>query len=113
MRIGFTAQGPAWGADIDARFGRTKYLLVYDEEKDELLVHDNTSMSEQQHGAGPGTASKLFELNVNVLITGNGPGSNAAGLLEKAGVKIYTGAGELNVKEAYEHYKNKKLHHFN
>jgi len=46
------------------------------------------------------------------LITGNGPGGNAATVLEKTGVKIFVGAGDMTVKEAYEFYKSSRLKEF-
>ncbi len=109
MKIGFTAKGKEWDSAIDPRFGRAEYLLVYDDEKDELSSYDNTGMSEQAHGVGPGTASKLFEMGAEVLITGNGPGENAAEILRKAKIEIYTGAGELSVRKAYENYQTNVL----
>jgi len=113
MRIGFTAKGTGWDSHIDARFGRARFLLVFDDERDELNVFDNTAMAEQQHGAGPGTAKKLFDMKANVLITGNGPGDNAANILKKAGIEIFTGAEGLSIEDAYKHYTNKKLIYFN
>ncbi len=112
MRIGFTAKGADWESKVDARFGRADYLLVYDESEDTFQVLDNTSMKEQEHGVGPGTASRLFNMKADVLITGNGPGDNAAGILRKAKVEIYTGAGDMSIKEAYDQYKNKSLNKF-
>jgi predicted Fe-Mo cluster-binding NifX family protein len=97
---------------MDPRFGRTEFLLVYDEQKEELTEFDNRSIENEAHGAGPRTAQKLFELGAKVLITGNGPGGNAASVLENAGVKIYVGAGQLTVKEAFDAYKNKELNEF-
>ena len=67
MKIGFTAKGTDWDAMIDARFGRARYLIVYDDTADELKVHDNKANSEQTHGAGPGTAKKLFEMQADIL----------------------------------------------
>jgi predicted Fe-Mo cluster-binding NifX family protein len=109
MRIAFTAKGNSWDSMMDPRFGRTEFLLVYDEQKEELTEFDNRSIENEAHGAGPKTAQKLFELGAEVLITGNGPGGNAASVLERAGVKIYIGAGQLTVKEAFDAYKNKEL----
>ena len=113
MKIGFTAKGTDWDAMIDARFGRARYLIVYDDTADELKVHDNKANSEQTHGAGPGTAKKLFEMQADILITGNGPGENAANILQRAGITVYTGAEGLNIKEAYDHYIKSKLNQFN
>lgn len=112
MKIAFTTKGTNWDSMMDPRFGRTEYLLVFDEEKNELIHFDNRTIENEAHGAGPKTAQKLFELQADVLITGNGPGGNAASVLEKAGVKIYIGAGELTVKEALEAYKNSDLNEF-
>ena len=106
MKIAFTTKGTEWGSAMDPRFGRTEYFLIYDEEKDELTHIDNLDSANDAHGAGPKTAQRLFEYSPDVLITGNGPGGNAATVLEKTGVKIFVGAGELTVKEAYEAYKN-------
>jgi len=61
------------------------------------------------HGAGPQTAQKLFDLHPDILITGNGPGGNAAHILEKTGMKIYIGAGDMTVQQAYNAYKNNEL----
>jgi len=113
MKIAFTTKGTEWESEIDPRFGRTAYILIYDDEKDELSHYDNRDIENEAHGAGPKTSQKLFELGAQVLITGNGPGGNAATVLEKAGTKIYIGAADMKVKDAYEAFKNKSLKTFN
>ena len=112
MKIVFTTQGTEWDSLIDPRFGRTRYLLLYDEEKDELTAIDNSAIENEAHGAGPLTVQKLLGMNPDILITGNGPGGNAATLLENVKITIYTGAGEMQVKEAYDAYKNHQLTRF-
>ncbi|RLD42000.1 MAG: dinitrogenase iron-molybdenum cofactor biosynthesis protein [Bacteroidetes bacterium] len=109
MKIAFTTKGTTWDSAMDPRFGRTEYFLIYDEEKDELTHFDNRDSANDAHGAGPKTAQKLFEFKPDVLITGNGPGGNAGTVLEKAGIKIFVGAGEMTVKEAFGAYKENKL----
>ena len=109
MRIAFTSKGTDWDSKMDPRFGRTEFLLVYDEEKNELKHFDNRAIDDVAHGAGPRTSQKLFELGADVLITGNGPGGNAATVLEKAGVKVFAGAGEMTVREALTAYENNTL----
>ncbi|MEA3316641.1 MAG: NifB/NifX family molybdenum-iron cluster-binding protein [Bacteroidota bacterium] len=109
MRIALTTKGTEWDSDMDPRFGRTDYFLIYDEETKELTEFDNRAIAGDAHGAGPKTAQTLFELKADVLITGNGPGGNAATVLEKAGMKIFIGAGEMSVKQAYDAYKNDEL----
>jgi len=109
MKIAFTTKGTTWDSAMDPRFGRTEYFLIYDEEKDELTHFDNRDSANDAHGAGPKTAQKLFEFKPDVLITGNGPGGNAGTVLEKAGIKIFVGAGEMTVKEAFGAYKSNML----
>lgn len=109
MKIAFTSEGKTWESKIDPRFGRAEYILVYDQEKDSLSVIDNTEVKNQAHGAGPSTAQKLFEIKPDVLITGNGPGNNAAMVLKKLNLKLFVNAHNFTVKEAYENYKNNSL----
>ncbi len=109
MKIALTARGAEWNSAIDPRFGRTDYIFVFNEETGEVVTVDNRAIAETAHGAGPQTAQMLFELKPDVLITGNGPGGNAARVLSQSNIKVFIGAGEMTVKEAYEAYKNGKL----
>ncbi|MCK5171355.1 MAG: NifB/NifX family molybdenum-iron cluster-binding protein, partial [Bacteroidales bacterium] len=110
--IAFTTKGTDWDSKMDPRFGRTEHFLVFDEITKEFSSFDNRAIADVAHGAGPKTAQKLFEMHPDVLITGNGPGGNAAAALQQADLKIFTGAGQMTVKEAYEAYKNKGLKEF-
>ena len=112
MKIAFTTKGTEWDSMMDPRFGRTEFILVYDDKSEEFTHHDNNSVSDHAHGAGPKTAQTLFDFDPDVLITGNGPGGNAATVLKKAGIDIYVGAGDMRVREAWEAYKNGKLKKF-
>lgn len=109
MKIAFTTKGTTWDSPMDSRFGRADYLLFYDEEKNELSAIDNTDVSQVAHGAGPRTAQRLLEKKPAVLITGNGPGGNAATVLIQSGIKVITGAGNMTVKQAYDAYKKGEL----
>ncbi|HDP68544.1 MAG TPA: dinitrogenase iron-molybdenum cofactor biosynthesis protein [Candidatus Marinimicrobia bacterium] len=112
MKIVFTSKGTDWESRIDPRFGRTDYFFVLNDDTKEVSTFDNRAIADTAHGAGPQTAQKLFELKPDVLITGNGPGGNAARVLAQSGVKIYVGAGEMTVKEAYDAYNNGSLKEF-
>ena len=109
MKIAFTAVGKDWDAMIDPRFGRTEYIIIYDDKTEELSVIDNSAVKNEAHGAGTATSQKIFELNPDVLITGNGPGDNAAMALEQMNMKIFVGAQDLTLKEALEQYKSGSL----
>ena len=109
MRIVFTSKGKDWDAQIDPRFGRTDYLFLYDEETEEVEVEDNLDIKNTAHGAGPQTAKKMFDMKPDVLITGNGPGGNAAGILGRTDMKIFTGAENMTLKEAFNAWKQDEL----
>jgi predicted Fe-Mo cluster-binding NifX family protein len=109
MKLAFTTKGTTWDSMMDPRFGRTEYILVYDDVKDKFSHYDNRAIANEAHGAGPITAQKLFDFHPDVLITGNGPGGNAATVLKKAGMKTYIGAGEMSVEEAFNAYKKGTL----
>lgn len=109
MKIAFTSEGKTWESKIDPRFGRAEYIVIYDEESDNLSVMDNTEVTNKAHGAGTSTAQKVFDLKPDVLITGNGPGENAAIILKKLNLKMFVNAHNFTLKEAYEKYKNNIL----
>ncbi len=109
MKIAFTSKGKGWDDMIDPRFGRTDFLLIWDEEKEELTAFDNRNINSVAHGAGPQTAQKLSEFGAQVLITGNGPGGNALNILSRMDVTIYFGAGSMTISQAYDAYKNNQL----
>jgi len=109
MKIAFTAKGTQWDSEMDPRFGRTEYLVIYDDDRDELTSFDNRETAQEAHGVGPKTAQKISELGPEVIITGNGPGGNALRLIDKLDIEVYTGAFNMTVKEAYEAFRNNSL----
>jgi len=109
MKIALTSTGKEWSSEIDARFGRTEFIFVYDEEKDSVEIIDNSAVKNEAHGAGSATAQKMYEIKADVLITGNGPGETAAKALQKLDMKIFVDAHNLTIKEAYEKYKKGEL----
>jgi predicted Fe-Mo cluster-binding NifX family protein len=109
MKIAFTSAGTTWDALIDPRFGRTEFIVVYDEASRELSSFDNSAVKNEAHGAGTATAQKIFELKPDVLITGNGPGGNAAAALSHLNIKIFADAHGMTLSEAYENYNKGNL----
>ncbi len=112
MKIVFTAKGSGWDSQMDPRFGRMDILVIYDEEKDELVAVPNSETEAMEHGAGLQTAKKVLELKPDIIITGNGPGRKALKILHRSNVKMYVGAGEMSLKEAYKAFKNNELQKF-
>lgn len=112
MKLVFTAKGADLDSVIDPRFGRTEFFVIYDNESGNFESYDNRAIENEAHGAGPKTAQKLSGYGAEVLITGNGPGGNAAAVLKAAGIKVYVGAADMTVREALEAYKNDVLKAF-
>lgn len=108
MKIVFTAKGENWESLVDARFGRMEMLVFYDEESGKLEA-TKIDTDQMEHGAGLQTAQKVLKLNPDVIITGNGAGNKALDILKRSKVKVYIGAGDMTLKDAYEAYKNGRL----
>ena len=109
MKIAFTSQGTEWDSMMDPRFGRTEYIILYDEDLKELNVVDNSAVKNEAHGAGTATSQRVFELKPDVLITGNGPGETASKALKHLNMKIFVDAPDMTLSQAYENYKSGKL----
>lgn len=109
MKIAFTSKGKNLDAQVEARFGRCEFILVLNDETNEIEIIENSDSSQEAHGAGPKTAQKLFNSNIDVLITGNGPGGNAATVLERANLEIYIGAADKTIRDALAAFKEKTL----
>lgn len=109
MKIAFTAKGTEWDSMMDPRFGRTQFIVLYDDQSETLTSFDNGAIENEAHGAGTATAQKIFELSPDVLITGNGPGGHAAQALKQINMKIFADAHDMTIKQAYEQYKKGEL----
>ena len=109
MKIAFTSSGTTWDSIIDARFGRTDYIVMYDEESQEVTTFDNNVVKNVAHGAGTATAQKIYDLKPDVLITGNGPGETALKALKHLKMKIFVDAHDMTLSQAYEQFKLNKL----
>ncbi len=109
MRILFTAKGDSWDALVDPRFGRAEMFVVYDEESDTLTKILNDEAKGKAHGVGLQSAKKAIQTNVDAIITGNGAGEKALEILQKSNIKVYVGAGDVTLKNAYEAFKEGRL----
>ena len=112
MKIAFTAKGNTLQSEIDPRFGRCPFFVIYDTENKSTETIDNQDVDKEAHGAGPKTAQRLSEHKCNVLITGNGPGGNAGAVLTKMNIEIFVGAADKTIEEAFVAYQNNELKKF-
>jgi predicted Fe-Mo cluster-binding NifX family protein len=112
MIIAITATGNSLDEQVDPRFGRAKYICVHDTEKKIIKFVDTGGIASLPGGAGPKMAQKIIGQGTQVLITGNGPGNNAQGVVGRAGIKVYIGAQNYTVKAALNAYEKNNLEEF-
>ncbi len=108
-KILFTAKGDSWDSLVDPRFGRAEMFVIYDEGSDILLKISNDEAKQKAHGVGMQSAKKVLDSGVDAVITGNGAGEKALDILQRSNIKVYIGAGDMTLRDAYEAYKNGKL----
>ncbi len=106
MKIAITSQGTDLNAEIDPRFGRCSYFIIYDTEKENYEVVENSSIN-LGGGAGIQAAQTISENGVRVLLTGN-VGPNAFQTLSAASIEIYTGLSG-KISEVVEKFKSGNL----
>ncbi len=107
MKIAVTSQGKDLNSDIDPRFGRSAYFIIIDPDTMEYESVDNIQNLDLPQGAGIQAGKTIIDKNADALITGN-CGPKAFTVLDKAGVKIITGA-KGRVTDAVQQYKNGEL----
>lgn len=106
MKICITSEGKDLDAKVDPRFGRCKYFIFADSDKEGFEVIENPN-TELMGGAGIQSAQMVTIKQVKAVFTGN-VGPNAFTTLQAAGIEIFTGASGT-VKEAIEKYKKGEL----
>jgi len=106
MKICITTDGKNLDSQIDARFGRCRYFLIYDTENGivEAIENSNTQFS---GGAGIQSGRLMVSKGVETVLTGN-VGPNAFKVLEAAGIKVMTNVSGV-VSEAIEKFKQGSL----
>ena len=92
MRIAISAEGKQLDSNLDPRFGRAAYFIILDAETMDFEAVENTQNYNLPQGAGIQAGKTLAEQHVDALITGH-CGPKAFRVLQKAGIKIVTGAG--------------------
>lgn len=107
MKLAVTSQGPELGSNLDPRFGRAKWFVVWDSQTGECSAADNTQNLNAAQGAGIQAGRNVVELGVEAVITGH-VGPKAFATLQAGGVKVYTGATGT-VAQALEQFKAGKL----
>ncbi len=107
MLIAITSTGKELKSQMDSRFGRTKYIVIYNTDDSTFEAQDNSLNLNATQGAGIQTAQNVVELNAEILITGN-CGPKAFLVLDAAKVKVFA-SSNTTVEEAIQAYLDNKL----
>lgn len=107
MKIAITSQGENLQAQVDPRFGRARYLIVYDTDGDTFSALDNSEGVNAAQGAGIRAGQNVANSGAAAVITGN-CGPKAFSMLRSAGVKVYVGASGT-VGQAIEDFRSGNL----
>ena len=90
MIIGISTEGKDLGNMLDPRFGRAKFFIIYDTDKDKVVqVIDNNINVNARGGAGSSSAQILAKEGAQAVISGNF-GPNAVMGLSGFEIKMYT-----------------------
>lgn len=105
MKIAVSASGTNLDTQVDPRFGRCLYFVIFDLETGEFKAMNNSNQMEAG-GAGISTAQVIIDQGVQAILTGN-CGPNAYQVLTSAGVQVITGISG-SVGNAIQDYRSGK-----
>ena len=104
MKIAISSDGKDLDSNVDQRFGRAAYFIIYDTDTDQFDVVENTQNLQAAQGAGIQAAQNVVRQKVQLVISGNF-GPKAFATLDAAGIKMaFRSSG--NVREALEAVKS-------
>ncbi|MBT3182865.1 MAG: NifB/NifX family molybdenum-iron cluster-binding protein [Deltaproteobacteria bacterium] len=104
MIILITAAENKLEAEVDPRFGRSKWFALYETDDDSAEFVSNEQNLNAPSGAGVQAGANAAKTGAKVVITGN-CGPKAFRALDAAGIKVVIGASGT-VREAAEKFKN-------
>lgn len=106
MKLAISALGQDLDSNLDLRFGRAQYFIIYDLENEEFEAIENRGFT-ARGGAGIATAQQLLDKAIGGVISGNF-GPNAYELLRDGEVRMFK-ADERPIGDIIEDFKANKL----
>jgi predicted Fe-Mo cluster-binding NifX family protein len=107
MRIAVSSQGTGLEAQVDPRFGRAKWFILYDTDTGESETLSNDQVLNLPQGAGIQAAQHVINRKVEAVLTGH-CGPNAFQTLTAAGVQVVLGASGT-VEQAAKRFQEGEL----
>ena len=107
MKLIISAQNPSLEAQVDRRFGRCMWLVLFDTETNQWEAFQNPGAS-QSGGAGVAAAQLVVDKGADVVLSGDfGPNASRAFQAAKIGMQRFTDS-TTTVQEAVDHFKSVK-----
>jgi len=103
MKIAITSTGAKLEDEVDPRFGRGHYFILFDTESNKFEAVENTG-AQGMGGVGILSGQLMADKGVETVLTGS-CGPNAFQTLQAAGIKVITGATGT-VQEAIDKFKS-------
>ena len=107
MKIAVTSRGTDPSSELDERFGRAKYFIIYDTDTGEFRAVDNEVNLNASQGAGIQSGELVVREGAKALLTGH-CGPKAFRVLNAAGVEVFNGCTGT-VEQAIESYHKGEL----
>jgi predicted Fe-Mo cluster-binding NifX family protein len=107
MKIAVSAKGDKLSSEVDPRFGRAAYFIIYNIEDDSFEAISNENNAQAVQGAGVQAAQTVADKGVKWVISGN-MGPKAFAGLKAAGIK-FAAIEKGTVEEAIKLIKENKL----
>lgn len=106
MKICVTARSEGLDSEMDPRFGRCNYFVIYDSETKSVESISNISIA-AFGGAGIKAAEAIANAGVNILLTGI-VGPNAFSIFTEVGIDVQVGS-KGTVREAIKRHEAGEL----
>jgi predicted Fe-Mo cluster-binding NifX family protein len=107
MKIAIPASEKSIASQVNPRFGRCPFFLVFENNQGQFEVLDN-SAGQAVRGAGISSAQMLVDNRVEAVIAAN-IGPNAENALKSANIKIYLADTSLSIEQVLKQFKENKL----
>ena len=110
MKVMITSRGDSLNSQMDERYGRSEYFIIYDTESGSYEAIKNPFLNDQG-GVGISVAKFTLKKGVDALISGSF-GPNAQDVLKGSGIKLYSAKGGT-VEDVIKDFKEGNLKQFN
>jgi predicted Fe-Mo cluster-binding NifX family protein len=90
MKVAVSSTGSQADSQVDPRFGRARWFLIWDTDSEDVSAIDNLSSVEASSGAGIAAAQRVIDAGASCVLTGR-CGPKASTVLGGAGVRIVDG----------------------